>query len=277
MFIGNIKDNTHGIYIGRGTPLGNPYEIGKDGDRDAVIGQYRDYLLKELALANPVLITALKQLSEDSILRCHCSPAKCHGEVIEEAFFLLSKFMPKPTPLTYAGIGARKTPGKALDYMTKIARRLDELGYTLRSGGAKGADQAFAAGSTRKEEYLPWKGYEENGSAKYGVTTEALKLAELMHPTFTRLSQGAQKLMSRNGYQILGEDLRSPSEMVICWTEDGCESNSTRTRKTGGTGQAIELASHYDIPVFNLKNPDVMDRLRIKIEENKQFDMLGPS
>jgi hypothetical protein len=35
------------VYIGRGSPLGNPYIIGKDGDRAEVIKKYeRDFYKK---------------------------------------------------------------------------------------------------------------------------------------------------------------------------------------------------------------------------------------
>ena len=33
-----------GIYIGRPSPLGNPFVIGRDGDREEVIRKYRDFL-----------------------------------------------------------------------------------------------------------------------------------------------------------------------------------------------------------------------------------------
>jgi len=43
--------------------------------------------------------------------------------------------------------------------MRRCATRLELLGYTLRSGGANGADTAFEEGCCRKELYLPWPGF----------------------------------------------------------------------------------------------------------------------
>lgn len=60
------------------------------------------------------------------------------------------------TTKTYAGIGARKPPDEVKGLMAEVARRLDRIGYTLRSGAAEGADMAFESGATRKEIYLPW-------------------------------------------------------------------------------------------------------------------------
>ena len=50
--------------------------------------------------------------------------------------------------------------------------------------------------------------------------------------------------MGRNGYQVLGYDLKTPSKFLICWTKDG--------KETGGTAQAMRIAKDYKIPVYNL-------------------------
>jgi predicted Rossmann fold nucleotide-binding protein DprA/Smf involved in DNA uptake len=60
----------------------------------------------------------------------------------------------------YAGVGSRQTPENILHLMTRIAMRMAELGWVLRSGGAKGADYAFEKGAgDKKEIYLPWRGF----------------------------------------------------------------------------------------------------------------------
>ena len=147
----------------------------------------------------------------------------------------------------YTGVGSRQTPPNVLRLMTDIARFLCETGYILRSGGAPGADFYFEAGvsgRTKKEIYIPWKDFNGSGSLKYRVTDEALKLAAKFHPAFDRLSYGARKLMGRNGYQVLGLGLNTPSDFLICWTKNG--------KETGGTAQAIRIARSRYIPVYNL-------------------------
>ena len=73
-----------------------------------------------------------------------------------------------------------------------------------------------------------------------------MKLASKFHPAWNKLSQGAKKLIARNGYQVLGKDLNDPVELVVCWTQDG--------KVQGGTAQAIKIANYCYIPVFNLYN-----------------------
>lgn len=170
----------------------------------------------------------------------------------------------------YAGIGSRKTPVQILDRMTAAAGRLARAGYTLRSGGADGADKAFELGAgVHSQVYLPWAGFNGSKSMLYPPSAEAFDIAAGLHPAWGRLSPAARKLMARNTHQILGGDCRTPARFVVCWTPDGCESEAERGPNTGGTGQAIALASRNGIPVFNLANADAGERL-LRFVANKE-------
>ena len=171
----------------------------------------------------------------------------------------------KVTYRAYAGIGSRKTPASVSVFMTRIAIELAIRDFTLRSGGAQGADQAFGLGSTRKEVYLPWRGFEGSDSPYIVQPGPAGEIASQFHPVWDRLSQGAKKLHSRNAHQILGQNLDTPVKFVICWTPDGCFNQATRKSSTGGTGMAIAIADHYNIPVFNLMRAEHYDRLRAMV------------
>ncbi len=162
----------------------------------------------------------------------------------------------------YTGVGSRSTPPHVLALMAAIAQRLSEQGFTLRSGGADGGDTAFEMGAVEKQIYIPWSTFagpadpnvsrivcgEEHLTAAY--YDEARVIAERHHPAWERCSSAARKLHTRNVFQVLGYDLQTPSEFVICWTPEGSGK--------GGTGQAIRIAKHYDVPVYDLGHPDVM-------------------
>ncbi len=144
----------------------------------------------------------------------------------------------------YAGIGSRKTPQPILDIMSNLARDLSRAGWTLRSGGAAGADTAFEGGALC---------HDGPASEIYQhATPAAYALAEQFHPAWSRLSPLVQRLHARNGHQILGRDLDDPVRFVVCWTPDGADSTKAPTKASGGTGQAIRIARHHRIPVFNL-------------------------
>jgi len=249
------------IYIGRGTGLGNPDPIGIGGTREEVIASYEHYLNKEIDRRNPIILLKLLQLTQDSILSCSCKPAACHGDIIEKVWNARVKDYMSERTLFYAGIGARKNvPPKILALMTKLAARLDDLGFTMRSGGANGSDDAFERGATKKEIYLPWQGFNKRNSDFDSATSEAYRLAELIYP-LPLTDPTTRAFMGRNSHQVLGRTLREPSDFVVCWTKDGVETAAKRDRGTGGTGQAIELASWFKIPVFNLCNANAMERI----------------
>jgi hypothetical protein len=158
----------------------------------------------------------------------------------------------------YAGIGSRSTPPEILFNMTCLAKTLAKIGMILRSGGAPGADLAFEKGAGDScEIFLPSPSFSPSNSRIHSYsepTYKAMEMASKHHPVWRSLNPFTQKLHARNCHQILGYNLDHPSRFVICWTEDGCESDNTRTRKTGGTGMAISIASEYEIPIFNLRN-----------------------
>lgn len=165
----------------------------------------------------------------------------------------------------YSGIGSRDTPLPIQELMEKIAEKLVEKNYILRSGASPGADQAFEKGARnsggKMEIYLPYAGFEDHRReekynylpAEFKNYAQAEKLAKKYHPNFESLAKRQKMFIVRDVYQVLGQDLNTPSAFVICWTEDGCKNDKERTARTGGTGQAISTASDYGIPIFNLK------------------------
>lgn len=82
---GNIPKDA--IYIGRGSRWGNPFVIGKDGNRDEVINKYRNRLLfyyqQSMETFDEELIKALAALHGKNLV-CFCAPKRCHGHILEE-------------------------------------------------------------------------------------------------------------------------------------------------------------------------------------------------
>lgn len=78
------------VYVGRPGVLGNPFVIGRDGDRAEVIEQYRRWLWNELQRGAGQVWEEMQRLSKlaeaaDLVLSCWCHPLPCHGEVIRAA------------------------------------------------------------------------------------------------------------------------------------------------------------------------------------------------
>ena len=79
-------------------------------------------------------------------------------------------------------------------------------------------------------------------------------------PPGSGLRQSVRSLHARNCHQVLGPDQASPARFVLCWTPDasldGCGQD------VGGTGQALRIAHHYGVPVFNIALAEHAQRLR---------------
>ena len=75
----NKKHSRYDVDIGRPSIWGNPYIIGRDGDRATVVAKYKEHFLGSFHL---------KQLATEKlkgkVLGCYCKPEACHGDVIVE-------------------------------------------------------------------------------------------------------------------------------------------------------------------------------------------------
>jgi len=77
----HCKKAKYDIYIGRGSKWGNPFIIGKDGDRNTVLMKYEKHVLSRQDLIN-----SLPEL-EGKILGCWCSPLPCHGDILKKLLY----------------------------------------------------------------------------------------------------------------------------------------------------------------------------------------------
>ena len=84
------------VYVARGrpslkaSPLGNPFILNREEDRDSVVKKYRDWLSENLKEGSEQLkelrrlIVIYKETDQLSLV-CYCSPKRCHGDVIKAA------------------------------------------------------------------------------------------------------------------------------------------------------------------------------------------------
>lgn len=149
------------------------------------------------------------------------------------------------------GIGSRSVPKDIYDQLYRRALRLADDGYTLRSGGADGCDQAFeyafTISNSPTEIYLPWKNFNNNNSPLYNSLPEAFEIAAKIHPAWNSLKDAVKHLHARNIHQVLGQDLKTPSDLLVCWTPNG--------EVIGGTATALKLATQYEIEIINYGTP----------------------
>lgn len=63
------------VYIGRPSKWGNPFVIGRDGNREQVIQKYENFICQSL------LLSAVHELAGKDLV-CWCAPQACHGDVL---------------------------------------------------------------------------------------------------------------------------------------------------------------------------------------------------
>lgn len=142
--------------------------------------------------------------------------------------------------MIYAGIGSRTTPGPILDKMEEYSKYLYKLGWSLRSGGAKGADTYFAKGTSFDCEILTPK--------NFTIPMKAFEIAHEHHPAWDACSMYAKQLLARNVCILLGQNIDSPVDVVLYWRPEHIS--------YGGTLHAVTIAKANDIPCFNVATID---------------------
>lgn len=108
--VGNLSVTKHGIRCDRATPVGNPFEMRGEAERDLVIKGFRKYLyLVAMTWEDPefaankvaqqlglkisktwkppqqeVVASELSKIQEqeDAVLLCWCAPKPCHCDII---------------------------------------------------------------------------------------------------------------------------------------------------------------------------------------------------
>ena len=70
------------VPIDRSTIFGNPFVIGRDGDRSGVLEKFEEYFIDRLASDTGYRSAVLGLRGK--VLGCWCHPEPCHGDIIAE-------------------------------------------------------------------------------------------------------------------------------------------------------------------------------------------------
>lgn len=181
----------------------------------------------------------------------------------------------------YAGIGSRQITKNTSLVMMQYACCMAFYGGKVSSGKADGSDTSFETGakvaydamvqifpelpprqySNVLSVHLPWPGFNgqqvnEYEGYFYTEPTEAsLEIVKKYHPAGSNLAKGPKSMMARNTLQVMDRHMNRLARFVVCETPDGAYTGQMTSFKSGGTGQAIRIASDRMVNVYNLKHP----------------------
>jgi hypothetical protein len=108
----NKRDTgTRGEYVGRPSPLGNPFKLECESDRDLVIARYEVWLRERIAARDKRVCNELNRLYDIARdtglleLVCWCAPKRCHADVIRTVLLEVLKRNGFDCPQGQKGIG----------------------------------------------------------------------------------------------------------------------------------------------------------------------------
>lgn len=170
----------------------------------------------------------------------------------------------------YAVAANPDIPEHISQQIVEFAKRLDQMGYTARLGGSdKGIDQMVEDVVAKKELILPWRNFAGKDS-KFTFTTDRAKaVAKAFHTVYETMSDVVKLFLARNARMVMGDKMVSPALFILCWSEDGVETQREKTSRTGNIGHLVSIASGAGIQVFNMGRPGSAERLNLYLEERR--------
>src|SRR6266540_7499759 len=84
----NKKHGARGIYVGRPSPLGNPFAMHCEAERASVIRDYEEWLAGQLLDPRSAASIEMSRLAalarkQEICLLCFCAPKACHADIIK--------------------------------------------------------------------------------------------------------------------------------------------------------------------------------------------------
>lgn len=186
----------------------------------------------------------------------------------------------------YTGVGSRNLTPSQLSLLEEIGKVMASKGFTLRSGGADGADIAFQKGAcsvnpTKTEIWIPWKTFnnlplsqESLSQANYvTISQEQTEKAGQwlcdtgIMPWWSNCKQSVQKLHSRNVHQVVGRGKDEETSSGNCSSATlskvciyAAEEDEKGNVK-GGTRTAVMASRFLNIPTYNILIDEQRDKL----------------
>lgn len=191
-------------------------------------------------------------------------------------------------------IGSREAPDDAISLIELCGEVFCDSGIAIASGDADGCDKAGVRGAMRSASwplvgarvYLPWNGIEypdglkrwaDNrvyfDASKFPNYMQAQQIAMAARGSFEGLKRGGIALHTRNAYQVLLDDLATPTAGVLCWAKPVGKKGNVK----GGTNTAVQIALTHQVPVINLATDEGMERALRYLEKKGRSPCLSPT
>lgn len=174
-------------------------------------------------------------------------------------------------PVSVVVTGADRIPDQDAMTIDLFVKKIEAKGITVRCGAASETDKVVAKSARYPEYHLPFKMFDDIEVKGYGSTFNTDECFEFAKRYFEGDFETANKFHranhAKNARLLFGKSLRSPTQLVIVWSEDGAELASDTNSRSGATGHIIRMASAAGIPVINIKSQNAEARLDSFLEK----------
>lgn len=145
----------------------------------------------------------------------------------------------------------------------EIVQTLNKKEYTIRIQDFKGTKEIISF-ANNKEVYSFQGGgkYKSINPFKLKTDYSARRIAAKFTNSWGYLNQIMRRVYTLNVFLLLGKELDTPSELLICSTPDGSISNTTGVLK-----HTIDVATSCGIKVYDVKNDFHYDALVKQLNE----------
>jgi hypothetical protein len=158
--------------------------------------------------------------------------------------------------LPYAVTGNPNPPEQIIARFENVAKRLDQMGFTARTRGFEGIEDAVEKVVKKVELLLPWRDFNQKESKTTWTKERAYSVAKMFHPGYDALKKSVQTFLAANARILLGDSMAAPALFLLVWSEDGCNDIRRKSQQTSFAAHSIAIASSLGIPIYNLQNPD---------------------
>lgn len=145
----------------------------------------------------------------------------------------------------YAVSADLDAPKDVLEAFLELAEELEDNGYILRTKGDENVDCELIErlkDSSKVELYLPWENFND-WEEPFIPMAGAYEMAWKYHPAWAECDEELKRLHASTSHIIMGKDLKSLVDFLICYTPKG--------QGEEVTDQAVRIADTNLIPVFD--------------------------
>lgn len=161
---------------------------------------------------------------------------------------------PYITDRYYTVLPGRVIPIDMLERMREIGMLLATRGYTIRSSETDKIERAFSEGvdsvNGYKDIWMP-KSILKHGNTNT-IQQRHIDVVKSVHPSYSLLNIELKTTFSRVAGQILGTDVSSRVDFIVCYSRIDLKKSIHVNYGSGVVEVAAAIASTYKIPLYNL-------------------------